>query len=315
MIPSFAQPDRARRCRSGAAGTCSSSLGDFNRLSTEQMQLVEDDSVRAHALRGRAAAGAVRPLGRHDALQLVVLGHDRAGAARRLADPARRRSPQPSPRGATDLHHAGAARPGDGVRVHHAAASFEPHLRRVRETLRERRDAMLAALAEHLPEATCVAARGRVLRLARSSRRACGRPRRRSRAPRASPPFAGTEFGSTSSYLRLSYAAVGAAEIPEGIVRLGRAARDELERGRLTHRARWRFRPPLPLTFRARPCGRPRRALRSSFALLALVLGAAGNLVRRDGSAKGTEEEKSCCEREKPRRGGVCRHHGVSASR
>ena len=45
--------------------------------------------------------------------------------------------------------------------------------------------------------------------------------------------IAGTEFGSTSSYLRLSYAAVGAAEIPEGIARLGRAARDELEKAAL----------------------------------------------------------------------------------
>ena len=109
---------------------------------------------------------------------------------------------------------------------------------------------------------------GRVLRLAPAAAAADGR----AVVARADgvTAIAGTEFGSTSSYLRLSYAAIGAADIPEGIARLGRAAHEESRRPVETHRARWRFRPPLPLTFRARSCDRPRRALRSSFALLAL---------------------------------------------
>jgi DNA-binding transcriptional MocR family regulator len=100
--------------------------------------------------------------------------------------------------------------------------ALEPHLTRLRDTLRARCDAMLGALAEHLPEASWSRPEGGFFVWLQLPEPLDGR----AVVARAEgvTAVAGTELGATSSFLRLSYAALGADEIPEGIARLGRAA-------------------------------------------------------------------------------------------
>ena len=96
----------------------------------------------------------------------------------------------------------------------------------VNAALRERRDALVAALEEKIPEAKFVAPGGRLLPLARP------RGRRRHRSPLLDAAkeegvtfVAGPDFmidGGGSS-LRLSFAPVPAERVPEGVDRLARA--------------------------------------------------------------------------------------------
>jgi len=108
-----------------------------------------------------------------------------------------------------------------------ARGALEPHLERVRYTLRTRRDVMLAALEEHLPEATWSRPEGGYFVWLQLP----GLVDARAAVARADgvSAVAGTEFGATSSFLRLSFASLDAAGIPEGIARLARAVREEMD--------------------------------------------------------------------------------------
>lgn len=99
--------------------------------------------------------------------------------------------------------------------------SFEPHLAHVRETLRARRDAMLAALAEHLPGARWSTPEGGYFVWLELPSEIDGRAvLERAKGVTA---LDGTRFAVTSNLLRLSYSATGVDEIPIGIERLGAA--------------------------------------------------------------------------------------------
>jgi DNA-binding transcriptional MocR family regulator len=105
--------------------------------------------------------------------------------------------------------------------------ALEPHLTRMRETLRARRDAMVGALAEHLPEASWWRPEGGYFVWLELPQQLDGREVvARADGVTAVP---GTEFGATSAFLRLSYAALAADEIPEGIARLAQAAHELLD--------------------------------------------------------------------------------------
>ena len=98
----------------------------------------------------------------------------------------------------------------------------------VKNALRERRDALVAALERELPGGALRAARGRLLHVGRAAR---GRRRRRARDGRrasASVLFVkGTDFllEGGENTLRLAYSGVTPEQIDEGITRLAEAAR------------------------------------------------------------------------------------------
>jgi DNA-binding transcriptional MocR family regulator len=105
--------------------------------------------------------------------------------------------------------------------------SFEPHLLELRERLLERRDLLLAALAEHLPDGNCSRPTGGFFAWLELPASLDGRAvLARVDGVTAIP---GTEFGTTSNYLRLSFATPALDEIEEGVRRLAAAVRAELE--------------------------------------------------------------------------------------
>jgi DNA-binding transcriptional MocR family regulator len=200
-------------------------LGNFNRLGVEQMQLLEDESYALTRFEGErlpalydlsggttlyssSFSASIAPGLR---VGWLILPNEIAG---RISDRANSTYISPGLLGqATAFEFI-------------SRGALEPHLERVRTTLRTRRDAMLEALAEHLPEATWSRPEGGYfvwLQLPEplDSRAVLARAEGVTGLP-------GTELSVTSSYLRLSYAAVDAADIPEGIARLAGAAREEL---------------------------------------------------------------------------------------
>jgi DNA-binding transcriptional MocR family regulator len=99
--------------------------------------------------------------------------------------------------------------------------SFEAHLERLRAGLRERRDAMVAALERHLPDATWSRPEGGFFVWVRLP----GYPDGREVLSRAEGVTAvdGTRFGAMSSELRLSFAFAAPDEIDAGVERLAAA--------------------------------------------------------------------------------------------
>jgi DNA-binding transcriptional MocR family regulator len=99
--------------------------------------------------------------------------------------------------------------------------AFEPHLVRLREGLRARRDAMLAALARHFPDATWSRPEGGFFVWLQLP----GYPDGREVLKRAEgvTALAGTQFGAVSSALRLSFAFAAPDEIEAGVERLAAA--------------------------------------------------------------------------------------------
>jgi DNA-binding transcriptional MocR family regulator len=104
--------------------------------------------------------------------------------------------------------------------------SFEPHLLELRERLRERRDLLVAALAEHLPEAVCSRPAGGFFAWLELPANLDGRAVLAQADGVTAVP--GTEFGTTSNYLRLSFATPALDEVAEGVRRLAAAVRAEL---------------------------------------------------------------------------------------
>lgn len=102
--------------------------------------------------------------------------------------------------------------------------SFEPHLTRLRDSLKLRRDALLDALAQHFPDSACSRPQGGFfvwleLPAGTDSRVFLERAQLNSAVP-------GTAFASTANALRLSYAAGSPEELAAGVERLA-AARAE----------------------------------------------------------------------------------------
>jgi 2-aminoadipate transaminase len=100
-------------------------------------------------------------------------------------------------------------------------SGIEPHLVRLREALRARRDAMLAALERHFPDATWSRPEGGYfiwlqLPVGTDARTLLSRAVGVTAAP-------GTDFSVTANILRLSYSAVTPDEIDTGIERLAAA--------------------------------------------------------------------------------------------
>jgi 2-aminoadipate transaminase len=99
--------------------------------------------------------------------------------------------------------------------------SFEPHLVTLRAGLKLRRDAMLAALEKHLPDATWSRPEGGLFVWVQLP----GYPDGREVLKRAQgvTAVAGTQFGAMSSSLRLSYGFAETDEIEVGVERLAAA--------------------------------------------------------------------------------------------
>jgi len=99
--------------------------------------------------------------------------------------------------------------------------AFEPHLMRLRDGLRVRRDALLAALAKHLPDATWSEPEGGLFVWLQLP----GSPDGREVLRRAEGVAAldGTRFGSVSSSLRLSFGFAAPDELEAGVERLAAA--------------------------------------------------------------------------------------------
>ena len=135
------------------------------------MHLVEDDSYALTRFEGEGEPALFDLSGKTDALPLVVLDDDRARASASAGSSSRRarrgRSRRARP---TSYITPSLLEPGDGVRVHHAR-QLRAAPGRLREILRARRDAMLAALAS-----TSRRRRGRVRRAATSSGWSCPSP-------------------------------------------------------------------------------------------------------------------------------------------
>jgi 2-aminoadipate transaminase len=99
--------------------------------------------------------------------------------------------------------------------------AFEPHLESLCEALRLRRDAMLAALARHVPHATWRAPEGGffvLVELPSGTNAAL----LLERAEGVTAP-SGDDFGGRPSHIRLNYGAASPEEIELGIERLGAA--------------------------------------------------------------------------------------------
>ena len=99
--------------------------------------------------------------------------------------------------------------------------SFEAHLTRVREALKARRDALLAALEAHIPDAAWSRPEGGFFVWLQLP----GSPDGREVLKRAKGVTAcdGTRFGAVSSALRLSFAAGAPDELATGVERLAAA--------------------------------------------------------------------------------------------
>jgi 2-aminoadipate transaminase len=102
-----------------------------------------------------------------------------------------------------------------------ARGAFEPHLARLRDALRQRRDAMLAALERHLPDGTWSRPEGGLHVWAQLP----GGPDGREVLRRAQGVTAvdGTRFGAVSSSVRLSFGFAAPDEIEAGVERLAAA--------------------------------------------------------------------------------------------
>jgi DNA-binding transcriptional MocR family regulator len=200
-------------------------LGNYNRLGVEQLHLVEDDSFALTRFEGERLPALYDLSGGttlySSSFSASIAPGLRVGWLILPSDLAARVS------GRANATYITPALLGQATAYEFIArGTLEPHLARVREALRTRRDAMLAALAEHLPEASWSHPEGGYFVWLELPELLDGR----AVVTRADGVTAvsGTEFGVTSAYLRLSYAAVEAADIPEGIARLGQAAREEL---------------------------------------------------------------------------------------
>jgi DNA-binding transcriptional MocR family regulator len=99
--------------------------------------------------------------------------------------------------------------------------SFEPNLRRMNELLRIRRDAMIAALEKHIPEATWTRPQGGYFLWVELP----GMPDSRAVLARAQGVTAvdGTEFSVASYFVRLAYSYASPDEIDAGVERLAAA--------------------------------------------------------------------------------------------
>jgi DNA-binding transcriptional MocR family regulator len=201
-------------------------LGNFNRLGVEQLHVLEDDSFALTRFDGERLP-ALYDLSGGTTLYSSSFSPSIAPGLRvgwlilpddlalRLSERASSTYISPGLLGQATVHE------------FISRGALELHLTRLRETLRARRDAMLDALAEHLPEASWSRPDGGYFVWLRLPEPLDGR----GVVERADgvTALAGTSFGVTSSFLRLSYAAVPADEIPEGIARLGRAAHELLD--------------------------------------------------------------------------------------
>jgi len=98
---------------------------------------------------------------------------------------------------------------------------FDAHVVRLRDGLRSRRDALLDALRRHLPEATWSQPEGGLFTWVELP----GQPDGREVLERASGVSAvdGTRFGATSSFLRLSFGFAAEDELAAGVERLAAA--------------------------------------------------------------------------------------------
>jgi DNA-binding transcriptional MocR family regulator len=201
-------------------------LGNFNRLGVDQLHLLEDDSFALTRFEGERLpalfdlsegttlySSSFSPsIGPGLRVGWLILPNELAA---RVSERASSTYISPSLLGQATVHE------------FIGRGALEPHLTRVREALRERRDAMVAALAEHLPEASWSRPEGGYFVWLRLPEPLDGRAVvERAEGVTAA---AGTEFSVTSDFLRLSYAAVPADEIPEGIARLARAAHELLD--------------------------------------------------------------------------------------
>jgi DNA-binding transcriptional MocR family regulator len=99
--------------------------------------------------------------------------------------------------------------------------SFEPHLRRSNELLRMRRDAMLAALEKHIPDAKWTRPEGGYFVWVELP----GMPDSRVVLERAQGVTAvsGAEFGAPAYMVRLAYSFAAPDEIDAGVERLAAA--------------------------------------------------------------------------------------------
>ena len=102
-----------------------------------------------------------------------------------------------------------------------ARGAFEAHIGRVRTALKERRDALLAAFARHLPGASWSRPEGGLFTWLQLP----GNPDGREVLRRAEGVTArdGTSFAAVSSALRLCFAAAPPGELEAGVERLAAA--------------------------------------------------------------------------------------------
>jgi DNA-binding transcriptional MocR family regulator len=200
-------------------------LANFNRLGVEQLHLLEDDSFTLTRFEGERLPALFDLSGGatlySSSFSPTIAPGVRVGwlilpddLAARVTERASSTYISPGLLGQATVHE------------FISRGALEPHLTRVRQTLRERRDAMTAALAEHLPEASWTRPEGGYFVWLQLPEPLDGR----AVVERAEgvTAVAGTELAVTSAYLRLSYSAVPADEIPEGIARLARAAHELL---------------------------------------------------------------------------------------
>ena len=162
-------------------------LGNYNRLGMEPMHLLEDDSFALTRFEGERVPALYDLSGGQtlysSSFSATVAPGLRVGwliLPNELAGPVAAR--------ANDVYITPALLGQATVFEYINRGALEPHLARLREILRARRDAMVAALAEHLPDASLVASGGWVLRLGPATRvpRRAGRrgPRRGRERPR-----------------------------------------------------------------------------------------------------------------------------------
>ncbi len=195
-------------------------LDAHNRLRIEQLVLVEDDSFaltrfegeREPALfdlaRGRSVYGSSFSAAIAPGLRvgwLILPDELAAGVAARAT--------------ATYISPAllGQATVFEFIRRGH----LEPHLEALRERLRARRDALLAALAEHFPGAVWSRPEGGYFVWLELPSGTDGRAVvERADGVSAAP---GSAFGATANLLRLSFAAAAPEEIESGVARLAAA--------------------------------------------------------------------------------------------
>jgi 2-aminoadipate transaminase len=200
-------------------------VGNHNRLGGEQMQLLEDDSFTLTRFEGERLPALYDLSGGQtlysSSFSAIVAPGLRVGwliLPNELASAVASR--------ASSAYITPALLGQATVFEFISRGALEPHLARLRNSLRERRDAMAASLAEHLPEASWSHPAGGYFVWLQLPELVDGRAvvaRAQGVSARA-----GTEFGVTSSFLRLSYAAVDAGNIPEGIARLATAVHDAL---------------------------------------------------------------------------------------